>query len=73
MSFWRFKLLEFAVWGATGALLIPVVFGFGILIAQVFQPVSDFIAMILLGAVWLISSIFLSNVLTAKLAKRWSR
>lgn len=72
MSFWRFKLLEITVWGATGTALIPVVFGTGILLAQIFEPADELAVMIGLGAVWFIASLVLSTFLTAKLSKRRS-
>jgi hypothetical protein len=73
LGFWRFKLLEFAVWGATGTVLIPLIFGIGILVAQTLQPANETNFMLGLAAIWLMTSIILSNILTAKFAKRWSR
>ena len=73
LGFWRYKLLEFAVWCATGTILIPVIFGIGILLAQAVQPANEMNFMFGLAAAWLVTSIILSNNLTAKFAKRWSR
>ena len=73
MSFWRFKLLEFAVGGATGIALIPVVLLIGALLSKAMGREGGSAIMIGIGFVWLVATLVLSNLFTAKLAKRWSR